>query len=404
MNMPIPRPLLVLTLLPCLAWAENAAEPSPAIPEASHEEFLNHRRPLSITLTSGERLFGQVSSQGEGRLLVHSARAGKVSVDWTDVAQISGKDPRTLSNDDLTKVRGRNSKPDTGAETIDAPIGEKDKDEDAHLLFLRQSSVLLKPGHFDVELNAVYRRNEKVRYVPGLQEDGSFASREAIRRELETRLALRAAIMNRVEAFISVPFLYTSEEELVETGQVVDKDDVGIGDIIFGLKTQVLQERQDRPEVIFAVTGIAPTGADLFAGDRDAITLGGGCWAVAAGVTLIKSFDPVVLFAGVDYIHRFPKTSFDREIAPGHEIAYGFGLGFAVNDAITLSSQIQGAYLGDTEVDGRISEGSSAEPLSVRMGLTWSFGSRRYMESFFTFGLSNDAPDSVMGASVTQRF
>jgi hypothetical protein len=386
-----------------MAEAQNAPEsPTPSLEEA----YLNNRRPLSVTLTSGERLFGRVSTVGEGRLMIHSARAGKVGVDWKDVAQISGKDPHLLSGEDMAKVRGRDTRTGVagGSSSPPAPIGEEDQDEISHLLFLRQSSVLLKPGQFDVELGVQYRRNQKFLYVPAITEEGTLAARDSVRRELETRLAFRAAVANGVEVFASVPMVYTSEEEFRETGEVSDSDDFGIGDTAFGVKAQLIRESERMPEVVLAVTGIAPTGEDLYTGQRNAITLGGGFWAVAAGLTFIKSYDPVILFAGVDYIHRFDRTSSGREISPAQEIAYGFGLGFAVNDSITLSGQLQGGYVGDSEVDGAEIEGSSSEPMSVRLGLTCTLGARRYIDSFVSFGVTEDAPDSVIGASVTQRF
>lgn len=391
--------VLLSSALVADAGAQNA---SASVLSSDRESYLNNRRPLSVTLTNGERLFGRVSALGEQRLVIHSARAGKVTVEWKDIALISGKDPRMLSEDDMAKVRGR----DTGSVTSDpssTPIGEPDEDELSHLLFLRQSSVLLKPGQVDAELGMQYRRNESLRYVPALNEDGTLVARNSVRREFETRLALRAAIAGGVEVFASVPMLYTSEEEIRETGEE-DGDDFGIGDTVFGVKAQLVRETETVPEIVLAVTGVAPTGKDLFEGQRNAITLGGGFWAVAAGLTFIKSYDPVVLFAGADYVHRFDRTSFGREVSPGAEVAYGFGLGFAVNDSITLSGQLQGAYVGDSEVDGTEASGSSAEPMSVRLGLTCTLGARRYLDSFVSFGLTEDAADSVVGASVTQRF
>ena len=399
----------------CSLWLLSAAASTVSLSAQSAGEVpLNNGEPVAITLNSGERLLGRAMTRGEGQLVVESSRMGDVTVNWSDVASVSGRDAKIMSEAEMSKIFGRSS---TGgapgaaaAPTEDSqgfpvePLGEEPEDINSHLLFLRQSSVLLKPGQFDVEFGVSYRRDERRDYIPELQEDGTFTTQDAVRRELETRLSVRVGVADRVEAFASVPLLYASEEEFIEGGASRDNDEFGIGDTVFGLKTLLLREKEGRPEIIFTVAGIAPTGEDPYSNDPNAIALGTGHWGLSGGFTFIKSYDPIILFASIDYTYRFPEDELNARIEPGHEIGYNFGVGFAVNEAVTISGQIQGAYRTEAKVDGDRLEDSSSEPMSIRLGLTYSLAVGRYFDSFVAFGISEDAADSIIGASLTQRF
>lgn len=391
--------------------------------EAGSGVALNYGRPMSVTLANGERLVGTATTLGEGKLVVNSPRFGSVTVDWADVAQVSGREPTMLTEADMAKIFGGSTATGsgsgstvTGESTTTAavestttglptqPLGQEPEEADSRLLFLRQSSVLLRPGQFDVEIGLSYRRDEKQSFIAELNEDNTFVANDELRREFESRVSVRLGLMDRVEAFASLPLLYASEEEVRQGGTKSDNDEFGIGDTVFGLKAMLLREKEGRPEVILNLTGLAPTGDDPYSGGENVVALGDGHWGVGAGLTLIKSYDPVILFAGLDYLYRFSRNAFNTRIEPGHQIGYNFGMGFAVNEAVTLSAQLQGNFRSKTEVGGVELEDSELEPISIRFGLTYSLAAGRYLDSFVSFGVSDDAASSVFGASVTQRF
>jgi len=117
----------------------------------------------------------------------------------------------------------------------------------------------------------------------------------------------------------------------------------------------------------------------------------------------VKSYEPAVLFGNIGYTYTFKETLNGIEVAPGNSFNYSFGMGFAINNQITMSGQFFGAYQTETEWDGVEILGSSREPMSVRTGLTYRLGKGSYLEPAVTFGLNDDAPNAALTLSYTQK-
>jgi hypothetical protein len=97
----------------------------------------------------------------------------------------------------------------------------------------------------------------------------------------------------------------------------------------------------------------------------------------------------------------FPHEYIGREFKRGMEYSYLFGIGFAVNERITLSSRFRGAYIDDLEVDGERILGSNQEPMTLRFAATISKPCKRLVEPFVEFGLTESAVNSYFGISWT---
>ena len=116
----------------------------------------------------------------------------------------------------------------------------------------------------------------------------------------------------------------------------------------------------------------------------------------------MRAYDPAVVFYGVGYKHYFARDYLGGEMAPGEEINYSFGMGFALNDSLTLSTTLLGSYQTEMRFDGAGLPGTSMEPLSLRLALTAVMSRRRIIEPFVRFGLTSDAPDAHIGIIVTR--
>jgi hypothetical protein len=75
-----------------------------------------------------------------------------------------------------------------------------------------------------------------------------------------------------------------------------------------------------------------------------------------------------------------------------------------VNQNVSLSAQLSGAYQSETRLNGTTISGSSQEPVSLRMALTSRLAKNYYLEPSVTFGLNNDAPDFLLGISFVYQF
>jgi hypothetical protein len=118
-------------------------------------------------------------------------------------------------------------------------------------------------------------------------------------------------------------------------------------------------------------------------------------------VLFIQPYDPVVVFYGLGTEHFFSREFAGLEIEPGAQYNYLFGVGFAVNERITLSTRFFGAYVEEIKVDGERRFGTNAEPMTIRMSATISKPCDRLVEPFVEFGLTDDAISSFIGITWT---
>jgi hypothetical protein len=386
-----------------------------------------------VELVSGERIIGRIKP-GEGvRVVIQSDILGDRTVfldaikdihflspketsqvkDNPDTFKPSPKtaadtldfsNPSNLLTVQLQDVRGKGSESSNASDKPAAqstaqtdkpkPIGQKPEDEeDIRKIFLRQNTVLLRPHQLEFETGLNYL---------GYQLVSSVANTRL--RQFQLPLTFRFGLSDRIEGFVALPLAY-AQQEVSFSGSSTYNDKFGIGDTTAGLNFDIYRERAAWPEIITTLRLIAPTGDQPSAGG---LSLGSGHWAGTAGVQFIKTSDPVVLFWGFQYTHQFAARHFyndgDHNVQPGETIGYNFGLGFAVNENVSLSSQVSGSYQWETQSDGTTVSGSSTEPVSLRAALTYRISKRSFIEPSVTFSFNNDAPNFVIGLSATRRF
>jgi hypothetical protein len=157
--------------------------------------------------------------------------------------------------------------------------------------------------------------------------------------------------------------------------------------------------------MLATIAATAPTGGDPFGATAalatSAPSLGQGFWSISGNVLCIKSYDPIVFFYGVGTEQFIGRDFNGREIDPGAQWNYRFGVGFAVNDRVTLSTRFQGAYVEEVKVDRQRVFGSNIEPMSLRMAATISKPCNRLVEPFVEFGLTEGAVSSYFGVTWT---
>jgi hypothetical protein len=274
------------------------------------------------------------------------------------------------------------------------PIGQKPADEtDIRKIFLRQSTVLLRPGEIEVEAAPNYLRDRSVSPILN-----------AKLRQFRIPLAARIGLFNRAEGYITVPVAYV-RRELAFAESSVARNEYGIGDATAGMNLEIAGETARWPDVIASIGLTAPSGSKP---DEEGLSLGSGHWEASFGVQFVKTVDPVALFGGVSYAHQFEARYFLNDavhsVDPGEIAGYNFGFGFAVNENISLSAQLSGSYQTGTSADGAKVFGSSSEPVFLRSALTYRYSKGTYIEPSLIIGLDDDTPDFALGISLTHRF
>ena len=296
------------------------------------------------------------------------------------------------------------SDPNQPAQTI----GQEDRlgraPEDRSLQFLRQVTVLLEPGQwqFDIGIDYTLFETDFTDIVP----PGVLAETRVRQRLLTMPMEFRYGLTSQAQAFVAVPLGWVNTE-IARLGFDRFDNDGGIGDVQAGV-TLLLRRSSgygSDPDVTATFAFTAPTGAasvlEALLGNPTS-TLGGGFWAASWNVLAIHSYDPVVLFYGAGSRHRFARTFEGVDVNPGIQFRYQMGLGFAVNESITLSTTFLGQYITEPELDGARLAGLILEPMRLRFAATIANGRHaNLVEPFAEVGLTNDAPSMRIGVTWT---
>ena len=287
------------------------------------------------------------------------------------------------------------------------PLGQAP--EDNSLAFLRTQTVLLEPGQweFDYGLRYIWQQNSISALVALPAPPGAVGAVTRLRhRQFIVPVAIRYGWNERLQPFVNLPFGGAVAEAanpfFNDTSSVF-----GLGDVTAGLTYLIRERYGDCPDIVGTISCTAPTGDDPFQIDPSPVQNGGGFWGVSGRLTWIKAYDPAVIFAGVGYTHEFRRTFEIGEIIPGELFDYNLGIGFAINDRLTVSSTFIGAFQSRTLINGPLlipDADTTREPFALRMALTYTCGKCRIIEPFVTFGLNEDAAEADFGITVTRRY
>ena len=258
--------------------------------------------------------------------------------------------------------------------------------------FLRTVTPLLQPGQWQFDYGVSYSINEVD--VPNLF--GPFLTEENYQfRNLNSLIGFRYGITDRLQWFGNTTVGWQSTE--VTNGFNVLRDDTGgIGDIVTGFNYLLRRESECSPAIITSFDMTAPTG-----NPRNPLTLsdsgtGIGAWSFSSDVLMIKSIDPLVTFWGLGYRTFLEDNYNGNDVRIGDSIQYTFGMGFGVNERVTLSSALIGAYVLDTKVNSARISGSAGDIISLRLAAT-ILKDCKIIEPFVTFGLTERATDTSLG-------
>ena len=261
---------------------------------------------------------------------------------------------------------------------------------------------------------------------------------------LTTDGTLRLGVTRRLQFDVNVPYLWrhtnykaggagAAAQGLVET----DIRSHGLGDVSFGASWRMLKETYHRPDVVINVRGKAPTGDHPFGIGQITVTgsegnlvvperlsTGTGTWAVSGGISMLKTIDPMVVFASFNYFHNFDQHFDDiSELADltsplgrrpgtvkiGDAIQFGAGVAFSLNDRSSLSFSFSERIVGRSKLqyDGDISRtvvGSHANIGMLNLGATFALSDRLALLTNIGAGLTRDAPGLTFSLRLPYRF
>ena len=234
---------------------------------------------------------------------------------------------------------------------------------------------------------------------------------------------------NRWQFDVNVPVVY--RESTYQSGganggdaqaaseQTVTRDPT-IGDVNFGVAYKFLDESVNTPDAVFSVRVKAPTGKDpfgiklvrstentnLFAPED--LPTGNGVWSISPAISLVKTFDPAVLFASLSYTHNL-EESFDDisstqnlkqpgKVKLGDSFQIGAGVAFALNEKMSMSFSVSDliqkkSKLKEDGGDWQTVTTSDANAGYFNIGMTVAATDNLTIVPNLSIGLTDDAPD-----------
>ncbi|MBX2838316.1 MAG: transporter [Gammaproteobacteria bacterium] len=269
---------------------------------------------------------------------------------------------------------------------LSSTIGEEPP-EDISRLFLRDSEVLLKPREIQLSTGLNYSKNdlnENLRLI-------RF-------RDVSIPFSISAGITERLEVFATFPLLY-AQSEFVAFNDSIKSDDNGIGDLTTGFSYKLVNESKAFPSVTGSISRTIPTGSKEDLEDSSSVRFTSNVTNFSFGLSMTKSVDPAVLFVNLGYDENSAFREDSILFKPGNSINYGFGAGFSINSAVSLSGRYYASYVKDNRVGDVLVVGSGSEPTTFNISLNYQINNKTRLETSLDFGLNDDANDSAIGFS-----
>lgn len=133
----------------------------------------------------------------------------------------------------------------------------------------------------------------------------------------------------------------------------------------------------------------------------------------------MKTVDPAILFASIDYTHQFandfsdissdPDVTTPGEVRLGDSLGFGFGVAFAINDRMSLSLAYSQRLQEESESKASggpwvTAIGSDANAATFTTGITYALDPSLSMSTSLGIGLTPDSPDFTVGIKFPYRF
>lgn len=249
---------------------------------------------------------------------------------------------------------------------------------------------------------------------------------EADRDTYTARLTGRYGLTNRLEAELSVPWVYrddaTRSREFLN-GAVEDSvfkaQGDGIGDIELGLRYQFRRRKPTSPFVVGNFRVKSVTGTDPFEiatlsslSDQPQfateLPTGSGFWSVNPSLTFIYPSDPVVFFGSIGYLWTVEDdkgTSFDEEgnilgfgrVDPGDAFRASFGLGLGLNENSSLSISYALDQFTRTRIETAANPSIAGSDVTIGkllIGYSLKLNDGPPLNLAIGIGTTDDAPDT----------
>ncbi len=197
--------------------------------------------------------------------------------------------------------------------------------------------------------------------------------------------------------------------------------DPTIGDVNFGVAYKFMDESEYAPDAVVSLRVKAPTGKEPYGikfrqspinsslNYPEDLPTGNGVWSITPGISLVKTFDPAVLFGSLSYTYNL-EESFDDistnenqkiggKVRLGNSWQIGAGVAFALNEKMSMSFSVSDLIQRRSKIrqdgDGSWTSviNSDANAAYFNVGMTLAATDKLTIVPNLSIGLTDDAPD-----------
>jgi opacity protein-like surface antigen len=240
-------------------------------------------------------------------------------------------------------------------------------------------------------------------------------------------LTARYNVAQRWQFDVNVPVIYRESTytsggaggAAPVTSDATVKRDPTIGDVNVGVAYKFLDESDNLPDAIFTLRVKAPTGNDPYGIKLvtdpnnnnlqvpQSLPTGNGVWSITPGLSLVKTYDPAVLFASLAYTYNKEgsfgdispqvnsKVPGDVKLADSWQV--GAGIAFALNEKMSMSFSFSDQFAGKSKIkpDGsgwQSVSNSDYNAANFNIGMTLAATDKLTIVPQLAIGITPDAP------------
>jgi hypothetical protein len=238
----------------------------------------------------------------------------------------------------------------------------------------------------------------------------------------------RYNVDNRWQFDINVPVVYRESTYQSgganNSGTTTSEESVTrnptLGDVNFGIAYKFLDETDSLPDAVVSLRVKAPTGKEPYGIKLvesqnnnnlyvpESLPTGNGVWSVTPGISLVKTFDPAVLFGSFSYTHNFEDSFSDISSNVGQKVGgkvnlgdsfqLGVGVAFALNEKMSMSFSVSDLVQRRSKLkpdggDWQSVVSSDGNAGYFNVGMTIAASPNLTIVPNLAIGMTDDAPD-----------